>query len=52
MDLVKLAEAMDCEGVQATDIASLEAAVSDLGSVRRPRIVEAIVDPSQYQAQF
>jgi acetolactate synthase-1/2/3 large subunit len=49
---VALAGAMDCDGVRVTTAAELEAAVADLGSLTRPRVIEAIIDPAQYQAQF
>jgi acetolactate synthase-1/2/3 large subunit len=52
MDLVALAGAMDCDGVRATDAAELEKALSGIGSLTRPLVIEARVDPSQYESQF
>jgi acetolactate synthase-1/2/3 large subunit len=52
MDLVALAGAMDCDGVRATNAAELEKALSDIGSLSRPLVIEARVDPSQYESQF
>jgi len=52
VDLVKLAESMDCDGVRAADAAELEKSLQDLTSLSRPLVVEARIDPSQYDAQF
>jgi acetolactate synthase-1/2/3 large subunit len=52
IDLVKLAESMDCDGVRAADPGALEKALQDLDSLSRPLVVEARIDPSQYGAQF
>ena len=52
MDLVALAEAMDCEGVRVDSPAGLEKALAGFGTRSRPLIVEARVDPAQYEAQF
>jgi len=52
MDLVTLAEAMDCDGVRADSPAALEKALAGFGARSRPLIVEARVDPAQYEAQF
>jgi acetolactate synthase-1/2/3 large subunit len=52
MNLVALAEAMDCDGVRVDSPAGLEKALAGFGTRSRPLIVEAHVDPSQYQAQF
>jgi len=59
-DLPALAEAIGCDGARAETPAALEEALSDFarrsrlppGSAARPLVVEARVDPSQYQAQF
>lgn len=51
-DLVRLAESMDCEGVRVRSAAELEKATQDIGGLRRPRVIEAVIDPAQYQAQF
>ena len=52
MDLVTLAEAMDCDGARADSPAALEKALSGFAARSRPLIVEARVDPAQYEAQF
>ncbi len=52
MDLVALAEAMDCDGVRVDSAAGLEKALAGFGARSRPLIVEARVDPAQYEAQF
>ena len=52
MDLVALAEAMDCDGVRVDSPGGLEKALSGFGTRSRPLIVEARVDPAQYEAQF
>jgi acetolactate synthase-1/2/3 large subunit len=51
-DLVGLASAMSCDGVRVDSIPSLEKALSSVGSLTRPLIVEARIDPSQYESQF
>ena len=52
MDLVTLAEAMDCDGIRADSPAALEKALEGFATRTRPLIVEARVDPAQYEAQF
>jgi acetolactate synthase-1/2/3 large subunit len=52
VDLVKLAESMDCDGVRAADAAELEKSLQDLPSLTRPLVVEARIDPTQYDSQF
>ena len=52
MDLVTLAEAMDCDGVRVDSTAALEKALNGFGDRSRPLIVEARIDPAQYEAQF
>jgi acetolactate synthase-1/2/3 large subunit len=52
MDLVTLAGAMDCDGIRADTPAALEKALEGFGARSRPLIVEARVDPTQYEAQF
>jgi len=54
-DLPALAEAMGCDGVRADTPAALEQALAGLGSRSagsRPLVVEARIDPSEYEAQF
>ncbi len=52
MDLVALAEAMDCDGVRVDSPGGLEKALSGFATRSRPLVVEARVDPAQYEAQF
>jgi acetolactate synthase-1/2/3 large subunit len=52
MDLVALAEAADCDGVRVDTPAALEKALAGLAARTRPLIVEARIDPTQYEAQF
>ena len=52
IDLVKLAESMDCDGARAADPGALEKALQDLDSRSRPLVVEARIDPAQYESQF
>ena len=52
MDLVTLAEAMDCDGVRVDSTAGLEKALAGLGTRSRPLVVEARIDPAQYEVQF
>ena len=52
MDLVTLAEAMDCDGVRVESMAGLEKALAGFGDRSRPLIVEARIDPAQYEVQF
>jgi acetolactate synthase I/II/III large subunit len=52
MDLVALAEAMDCDGARADSPAALEKALSGFAARSRRLIVEARIDPAQYEAQF
>jgi acetolactate synthase-1/2/3 large subunit len=52
VDLVKLAESMACDGIRVTDAGALEKALQDLESLSRPLVVEARIDPTQYETQF
>jgi acetolactate synthase-1/2/3 large subunit len=54
-DLPALAEALGCDGVRADTPAALEKALAGLAARSagsRPLIVEARVDPAEYEAQF
>lgn len=51
-DLTLLAESMDCDGVRVEDIAELEKATNGLAALSRPLIIEAVIDPAQYEKQF
>jgi acetolactate synthase-1/2/3 large subunit len=52
MDLVALAKAMHCEGARVTSATELEAVLHDAGDLSGPLVIEAHVDPSQYESQF
>ena len=52
MDLVALAEAAGCDGIRVDTPATLEQALAGLAARSRPLIVEARIDPAQYEAQF
>jgi acetolactate synthase-1/2/3 large subunit len=52
MDLVTLAEAMECDGARADSPAALEKALAGFAARSRPLIIEARVHPAQYEAQF
>ena len=52
MNLVALAEAMDCDGVRVDSPAGLEKALAGFGTRIAPLIVQARIDTSQYEAQF
>ena len=52
MDLVTLAEAMDCDGARADSTAALEKALAGFAARSRPLVVEARIDPAQYEVQF
>ena len=52
MDLVALAEAMDCDGVRVDSPAGLEKALAGFGARSRPLVVEARIDTAQYEVQF
>lgn len=52
MDLVALASAMSCDGVRASTIGELESAVAKAADLSRPLVVEARIDPAQYESQF
>lgn len=51
-DLVMLAESMDCHGVRVDDVQGLEKAMSDVSALDRPLVIDARIDPSQYESQF
>jgi acetolactate synthase-1/2/3 large subunit len=54
-DLAALAEAMDCDGLRVDTAAGLEKALAGLENQTagsRPLVIEARVDPAQYEAQF
>lgn len=51
-DLVLLAQSMDCDGERAESAEQLEKALAGIGSLTRPLIIEARIDPAQYESQF
>lgn len=51
-DLPKLAESMDCDGVRVTSASELEKSVEGLDALTRPLVIEAVIDPAQYEKQF
>lgn len=51
-DLVKLADAMGARGVRVTSQKELARALDQVGSLDGPLVVEARVNPSQYESQF
>ena len=50
-DMVKLAEAMDCDGVYVDSENTLADALASQAA-GRPLVIGAEIDPSQYLAQF
>jgi acetolactate synthase-1/2/3 large subunit len=52
IDLVALAGAMDCDGVRADSQEELDKALAGIAGLSRPLIIEARIDPSQYESQF
>jgi acetolactate synthase-1/2/3 large subunit len=51
-DIVKLAEAMGCDGERAETAEALARILARGTSLTRPLVVEARIDPAQYLAQF
>ncbi|QBI20563.1 thiamine pyrophosphate-binding protein [Egibacter rhizosphaerae] len=51
-DLVRLAEAMGCDGERTDDLATLEKALEGSAGRDRPLVIEAHIDPAQYLSQF
>ncbi|NNN31353.1 thiamine pyrophosphate-binding protein [Streptomyces sp. S3(2020)] len=52
IDLVTLAGSMGCDGVRVTSVSELEKATAGLAGLTRPLLIEARIDPAQYEAQF
>lgn len=52
IDLVALAGAVGCDGVRAESVAELEKALASVADLTRPLVVEARIDPAQYESQF
>jgi len=51
-DIPKLAEAMGCHGARVDDGDRLAKMVADAGKLERPLVIEARIDPAQYNSQF
>jgi acetolactate synthase-1/2/3 large subunit len=51
-DLVKLAESMGCHGERVNSANTLERVLAQANDLDRPLVVEARIDPAQYNAQF
>ncbi|MBO0850516.1 MAG: hypothetical protein J2P20_13700, partial [Pseudonocardia sp.] len=51
-NLVTLAESMECDGVRVDSPSALGKALVGLDALSRPLVVEAHVDPAQYESQF
>jgi acetolactate synthase-1/2/3 large subunit len=51
VDLAAIAEAMGCHGVRTESAADLERAMDQLEGLDRPLVIEAVIDPTQYQFQ-
>ncbi|MFJ3799843.1 thiamine pyrophosphate-binding protein [Streptomyces sp. NPDC090088] len=52
VDQVALAGSMGCDGVRVTSVAELEKATAGLASRTGPLLIEARIEPAQYEAQF
>lgn len=52
IDLVTMAASMDCDGTRVESAADLEKALAAADGSDRPLVVEARVDPAQYESQF
>ena len=51
-DIPKLAEAMGCHGARVDDGDRLARLVADAGKLDHPLVIEARIDPAQYNSQF
>ncbi len=51
-DLVKLAESMHCHGERVDRGSTLERVLGQANALDRPLVIEARIDPSQYNSQF
>ena len=52
IDLVMMAQSMGCDGARVETMAELQKALVGVESLSRPLVIEARIDPSQYEAQF
>ena len=50
--VARVAEAYDCHGVRADNAEQLHRALANRGSLDRPLVIEARIDPAQYTSQF
>ena len=52
-DLVALAESMQCHGARVDDVAGLEKVLAQVTpELDRPLVIQAEIDPAQYESQF
>lgn len=51
-DLERLAAAMGCDGIRVDDLGALRRALEGTAGLSRPLVIEARIDPAQYQSQF
>jgi len=51
-NLVAVAEAMGCDGERAETAGALEDVLGRAHGLNRPLLVEAVIDPTQYEVQF
>jgi acetolactate synthase-1/2/3 large subunit len=51
-DLVKVAEAMGCDGAHVEQPEQLERVLANSSKLTRPLVIETYIDPAQYIAQF
>ena len=52
MDVAAMAAALDCDGARIESAQDLASCLSGAARLTRPLVIEASVDPAQYQAQF
>jgi acetolactate synthase-1/2/3 large subunit len=51
-DLVMLAGSMHCDGARVESVHELASALKDMNTRTRPLVIEARIDPAQYESQF
>ena len=47
-----LAGSMQCDGARVASAAELASALKGVNTLTRPLVIEARIDPSQYESQF
>ncbi|MDA8290820.1 MAG: thiamine pyrophosphate-binding protein [Actinomycetota bacterium] len=52
MDVAAMVEAMGCDATRVVTAAELEEAMTDATQRSRPLVIEARIDPAQYESQF